>query len=279
MADGGLLNSSLFKRVAVAVIFVPLLLWIFAVRGIPLFVFTLFVTLVGQWELFGMLGKLAPVPHRIVSYLSGFLLVSDAYFLSSTYFTAIIIAVVMSTFLIEIISGFEYRLNVVSYTVFTAVYPAALISYLLKIETLNSSVFAAHYSKLFIFFAITIWMFDSASYFAGKFFGKHRFFPKISPKKTLEGFIGGVSGALLTGLAAAFLIDQSLLIHFMGIALAVALFSQAGDLSESIIKRSTGIKDSSKIIPGHGGILDRFDSLIFAAPALYAYLYLLSCFS
>ena len=115
-------------------------------------------------------------------------------------------------------------------------------------------------------------MFDNASYFTGRFFGKHKFFPQISPKKTLEGFWGGIISVVLMGTIVGCLDLKSFKFHFLAIAVLTALAGQIGDLSESIIKREMDIKDSSQLIPGHGGILDRFDSLIFAGPAVYFYL-------
>ncbi|MFC1509896.1 phosphatidate cytidylyltransferase, partial [Candidatus Omnitrophota bacterium] len=98
------------------------------------------------------------------------------------------------------------------------------------------------------------------------------FFPSVSPKKTLEGFIGGIVGVLMLSVIAGFYTDTSYRFHTIALSLLIALAGQAGDLSESLIKRDLGVKDSSNIIPGHGGVLDRFDSLFFAAPVVYSYI-------
>jgi phosphatidate cytidylyltransferase len=107
------------------------------------------------------------------------------------------------------------------------------------------------------------------------FLGKHPFFPSVSPKKTVEGFIGGMAGIVLFGVIMALSFDFSV-IQIILVSLLAGFAGQAGDLSESIIKRDMGIKDSSHILPGHGGILDRFDSIFFAAPVIYGYLVLCS---
>ena len=113
------------------------------------------------------------------------------------------------------------------------------------------------------------WISDSGAYFAGRFFGRHLLFPSLSPKKTVEGRLGGL---LLTVLVVAPLAYQLLdfaLAEALVIAVGVSLFSQCGDLFESALKRILDVKDLGNVFPGHGGVLDRIDSLLFTAPAVY----------
>ena len=118
-----------------------------------------------------------------------------------------------------------------------------------------------------------IWVCDSAAYFAGRAFGRHKLFPRVSPHKTWEGAIAGCLAAVLT-----FGLFQRLLLPYLSMRDAlvcgalIGLFGQVGDLAESLLKRDAGVKDSSALIPGHGGVLDRFDSLLFVAPLLFFYL-------
>ena len=126
--------------------------------------------------------------------------------------------------------------------------------------------------NLLISLFVIIWIYDSSAYLFGSTFGKHRLFERISPKKSWEGAIGG---ALLTLLATYFLADYAPDInrlHWMIITLLVVVFSTFGDLTESLFKRQFELKDSSNFFPGHGGILDRFDSLLFAAPVVVFYI-------
>lgn len=117
-----------------------------------------------------------------------------------------------------------------------------------------------------------IWVNDSFAFLVGKNFGKHKLFPSVSPKKTIEGLLGGLIFALLTGLLISkFYLDFSL-VNWLVIAVIVALVGTIGDLVESKFKRQANIKDSGNIMPGHGGILDRLDSLLFAAPFVYLYI-------
>jgi phosphatidate cytidylyltransferase len=119
-------------------------------------------------------------------------------------------------------------------------------------------------------FAVT-WGNDTFAYFAGLAFGRHRLYERISPKKSWEGAVGGVAGALV----GAFLV-RALLLPEVGVATALAaalggsVVGPLGDLSESMVKRAAGVKDSGKLIPGHGGVLDRIDALLFVAPWVYA---------
>lgn len=122
---------------------------------------------------------------------------------------------------------------------------------------------------LAFFFA---WMSDTGGYFAGRFFGKHKLYEAVSPKKTVEGAIGGLLGGLLGMLFTRQLLLPDLpLSHGIPLAIFSTAIGQAGDLGESVLKRSTGVKDSGAIVPGHGGILDRVDALMMTAACVYLY--------
>lgn len=119
----------------------------------------------------------------------------------------------------------------------------------------------------------TIWVCDTAGYFAGSWFGKHKLFERVSPKKTWEGAIAGFFFAIGTMIAAKLLVLPYLpLNHAIVIGVLIGIFGQFGDLVESRFKRDVGVKDTSSIIPGHGGVYDRFDSLVFVAPIVYLYI-------
>jgi phosphatidate cytidylyltransferase len=116
------------------------------------------------------------------------------------------------------------------------------------------------------------WLGDTGGYFAGRFLGKHKLYEAVSPKKTVEGAFGGLAGSLLGGALASLVCLRSLpLSHSLPLAIVAGACGQAGDLAESLIKRSTGVKDSGHIVPGHGGILDRVDALILATAVVYLY--------
>ena len=111
-----------------------------------------------------------------------------------------------------------------------------------------------------------IWASDTGAYFSGRAFGKHKLFERISPNKTIEGFIGGLVASALVGIAAHHFLGEISLISWMCIGAFVSITSTLGDLFESMLKRQSDIKDSGNILPGHGGILDRFDSTLISAP-------------
>lgn len=148
------------------------------------------------------------------------------------------------------------------------VYSVLLLSYLYRVRALDGGVYL-----LWIVF-IGSWGSDTCAYCVGMLFGKHKAFPKLSPKKSVEGCIGGAVGAALICTIYAICLNRftdknvSVLLFSM-IGLCASVVSQIGDLAASAMKRNFGIKDYGKLIPGHGGILDRFDSIIFTAPIVY----------
>lgn len=135
-------------------------------------------------------------------------------------------------------------------------------------------LFNANYAIICL---VLVWVSDSFAFFGGKLFGKHKLAESISPKKTWEGSIIGFIFTVVAGMLIwHFFYSNASVLHFLSISIIIAVFAQIGDLFESHLKRSVKVKDSSNLIPGHGGALDRFDSILFAVPALYIYLYLIS---
>jgi phosphatidate cytidylyltransferase len=125
----------------------------------------------------------------------------------------------------------------------------------------------------YVFMCLTFaWLADTGGYFFGRFLGKRKLYEAVSPKKTRAGFVGALLGAELGGLLGHFFYLRSIpLTHVVPLALVAGALGQFGDLVESLLKRSTGIKDSGSIVPGHGGMLDRIDALIIVAPVVYLY--------
>jgi len=122
---------------------------------------------------------------------------------------------------------------------------------------------------------ITAFGTDIMAYFSGYLFGKHKLCPKISPKKTIEGSIGGTLGSIIFSGVFGYFVMPEMLVHCLVIGLLGGIVSQFGDLTASIFKRKMGIKDYGNLIPGHGGILDRFDSVLFTGPMVYYYIVLI----
>jgi len=135
-----------------------------------------------------------------------------------------------------------------------------------------------HQYWLLLGFFVIQWASDTGAYVFGSLFGKRKLAIKISPNKTWEGSIGGLILAIITGFIFA-TITSSDELHWANIAIIIVVFGTLGDLTESQIKRSCGVKDSGNILPGHGGILDRFDGVLFSAPFVLAYLHLFDLFN
>lgn len=126
--------------------------------------------------------------------------------------------------------------------------------------------------KLVFFLLLVVWLGDSGAYYVGKQFGKHKLSPRISPKKTVEGLIGGISASIIAALVIHFTFFPAFpLVHAIIAGVILSVAGVIGDLAESMWKRSAAVKDSGKLLPGHGGFLDRFDSILFTAPILYCY--------
>ncbi len=142
--------------------------------------------------------------------------------------------------------------------------PFSLLSFILFIESYNPLILIAVFA--------TIWVNDTGAYLVGMTFGKHRLFERVSPKKSWEGFIGGAVAALASGYVFSLFIPEINLIQWLIFSEIVVVFGTFGDLLESLLKRTVNVKDSGDVIPGHGGLLDRFDSMLLAAPAVFIYL-------
>lgn len=150
-------------------------------------------------------------------------------------------------------------------TVFGFVYLAFLPTYLVAIR---STVSGVHWTLLFL---LIVWANDIGAYFAGKKFGKKRLYPHISPKKSWEGAYGGFAAALVTSILYKLVFFHSLSwFGTLAIPFILSIVCPVGDLAESFLKRAFDKKDSSSFLPGHGGFLDRFDSVVFALPVMYA---------
>ena len=126
--------------------------------------------------------------------------------------------------------------------------------------------------KLVFFLLLVVWLGDAGAYYIGKQFGRHPLSPRISPKKTIEGGIGGLVTAIITAIVIHFTFFKEFpLVHAIIAGIVLSVAGVVGDLAESMWKRSAAVKDSGTLIPGHGGFLDRFDSIFFTAPILYVY--------
>ena len=167
---------------------------------------------------------------------------------------------------------------------FKDVYSAALVTYFITFFFSALSRLRADFGAEAVFLVFLFaWGTDTGAYFSGRFFGKHKLIPKVSPKKTVEGAVGGVVCTIIFTCIYLFILRNAFGISHIGgasypgvsvLAVIASVMSQFGDLAASVIKRDSGVKDFGTILPGHGGIMDRFDSVVFIAPmVLYFFVY------
>lgn len=179
--------------------------------------------------------------------------------------------------IIQLYNKKESPIKSLAYSMFSQLYITLPLMLMSSIYVKVSDIFL-----LLIF--VMIWMNDTGAYLVGCTIGRHRLFERISPKKSWEGFWGGLLFSALTALAYFYFINNEApnfansIVFYIGLGLVVPVFATFGDLVESMFKRSIGVKDSGNLIPGHGGILDRIDSLLFVIPAVYIYLEVMCLF-
>jgi phosphatidate cytidylyltransferase len=184
---------------------------------------------------------------------------------------ALFLIVLLSTQTFRFQKDFGKLLSGMSLTLLGVLYVAFLGGYLVSLRVGFTETLVPNLStKLLGYFFLVIMGSDTGAYYVGKNFGKHKLVPKISPNKTWEGFIGGIALSLLFAALSTFLFFPELPYKIsLPLAFVMSIVGVFGDLAESAIKRSTGTKDAANILPGHGGLLDRLDSLLFNAPILY----------
>jgi len=187
----------------------------------------------------------------------------------------LLIAMIMVIMCVFVFTYPKYETEQIMASIFGVIYVAMMLSFIYQVRMLNNGIY-----YVWIIF-IGSWISDTAAYCVGMLIGKHKLSPVVSPKKSIEGSIGGIVGSALVGAIYAFIIKDNLTMSFNPVIViaivsaASSVISQIGDLAASAIKRKHDIKDYGTLIPGHGGILDRFDSVIITAPIIYYLLQLL----
>ncbi len=192
-------------------------------------------------------------------------------------FISLIIPVLLLVFIAEIYLNKDYQFASITVLIFAFVYitlPLSLSSFL-AFPVENNSEYT---HSILIGLLSLIWINDTGAYVTGMLFGRHRLFERLSPKKSWEGAVGGTIFTIGLGLWLPKLAPLLAFTDWLIISIIVSVFGIYGDLYESLIKRCAGVKDSGSLLPGHGGILDRIDSLLFILPASFAYLMLKNAF-
>lgn len=258
------------KRIIAALVLTPLFL-LLIIKGSYVHYSMLVVVLasLGLWEYFNLIGNRVDRRLRNIGILWGVLLAGGLHVGSSQVIIAMLTFGFISVCLIRLSKAGDLGtvFQEIGYTFLGPLYVGLLLGHL----SLIRATLEGREWTLLLFF--TIWMGDIAAFYTGLSLGKHKLYPEISPNKTIEGAIGGILGCVIIVAAAkVFYLYQLSVIDVAVLSIGIAVMGQLGDLCESMFKRAAGVKDSGNIIPGHGGILDRFDSVLFAAPFLYYYL-------
>lgn len=237
----------------------------------------LLISLGSIWEFYSLIEKGGAKPQKILGSLIGVFLFMGFFLSGSGQISAEILWVLVpfsiSVFIVELYRKQEQAFSNIALTLLGVGYvvlPFALFSGMV----FRSPTVSEYYPYILLGYFILIWLYDSGAYIFGVSFGKHRLFERISPKKSWEGLIGGAIVALLAAwLLSHYFIGIGLL-DWIVIAVIVVVAGTYGDLAESMLKRQMGVKDSGNILPGHGGILDRFDAVFLSSPLVYVYLQL-----
>lgn len=185
-------------------------------------------------------------------------------------YVSIAIPFFVCIFIFELYRKRSDPFNNIAHTIIGIIYvmaPLALLNVFSFEEIINE-----YNPEVVLGFFIMLWLNDTGAYVFGRLFGKRKLFPRISPKKTWEGLIGGMISAVAGAWILSVYHPQFSLLNWIILAILIAVSASFGDLVESLLKRSLNVKDSSNILPGHGGILDRFDGVLLASPIVFTYL-------
>lgn len=265
--------SNLTKRILTALVGAVIIIGAMTYSHWTYFIVFLFIALFTQWEFYRLIRMQNFVPLRILGVLVGAVMFTLGFFIEDG-----ILAVQYYYVIFPLASlGFLFKLykkndkipfiNLGFY--YLGLLYVALPFMLLNIIVFNSGIYEY---QLVLGLLLIIWATDIGAYFAGSMFGKTKLFERISPKKSWEGMVGGAVLAIIFAFLLSFLFTEIPLWEWLGIAGLVIIVGTYGDLVESLFKRSLKIKDSGQSIPGHGGFLDRFDSLILAIPFVVAFI-------
>lgn len=290
------LNLKTFTtRTLTAAVFVAVLLSCICFNFVSFSSLFFIVSVWGLYEFYLLSEKLGAKPYKISGLVAGILIFSYAVIANTNIALFLPMELLIATgfvlvFCVFIAGLFDQKPNTVLNIAFTLsgiVYTILPFALLINISCIDKSYTFNHmtnawyndlapYNPHYVLgIILLIWASDSGAYLVGSFMGKNKLYERISPGKTWEGSIGSAILNIVCAWVISVWYPELALKHWIVISLLVSVFGTIGDLVESMLKRQAGVKDSGKIMPGHGGILDRFDSLLFVSPFVYAYLVLI----
>ncbi len=270
-------KSNLIYRWITSLLFIPAFIFIAYHGHIHFLALIELGIFIGMFEFYDILRAKRMQPYKKIGMTAAFVLCLTAYFQSYvfTYFILTLLIIVLS-FAELFRKEHDRAINHIATTIFGILYVAWLLSHLIllrELPTVTGRDYSLGFSYVLIPFLIG-WGYDTGAFFTGRKLGRHKILARISPAKTWEGAIGGVILSLIFLFCYQQFFHLTYLTNFdvVIIALAGCMLAQSGDFVESLIKRDAKLKDAAAHIPGHGGILDRFDSILFVAPFVYYYL-------
>jgi len=270
-------DRSLPLRLATAGIAIPLLVWLI-LRGGPAFLLLVFVLIgLGLWEFYHLMSAQGLRPYRWLGLGTGLVVPWFVYNGLPTHANFFLTAFLLGTMAVELLRPRDHGVAPMSVTFFGLLYVAWLASHLLYLRELPGRLGLPYgEGAQFVFLAVLpTWACDTAAYAVGLLFGRVRLHPVVSPKKSVEGSLGGLLAAVVvTWFLARLWLPAIPWYLTVLLGFGIGAFAEVGDLVESLLKRTSQAKDSATWIPGHGGVLDRFDSLFFTAPLVYYFLVL-----
>ena len=272
--------SELARRVAFAVVAVPVALAVLWFGGLPLALLLGLISGLGAWELYRMAragGGTPFVAAGVIAAAAIPMLVHAEHVqwlrVPISAATLAVLALLGASVWLRGVDG--KPLSAVAVTLFGVVYTGVMLSFGYALRYYPYAIGDAAGAAVVLLPLLLTWASDTGAYFVGRAFGKRKLIPSVSPGKTVAGAVGAVVVTVLVCLAySRFLLRPAAQLAFsplgaLAFGLGVSVVAQLGDLVESLLKREAGVKDSSRILPGHGGILDRFDSLFFVLPVAY----------
>lgn len=258
----------MFKtRLISGIVLVVLMLFFVITGGNLLFFVTMALSLIGVMEFMRMV-KMHKTPVAVLGYVTVLLSYGLIWLEKTEKLIPLFVFFLLFIMLVYVVAFPKYQIEQILFVFFGFFYAGFLLSYLYQVRMLPEGA----YDVWLIF--IAAWGSDTCAYCAGMLFGKHKAFPVLSPKKTWEGCIGGVVGAALLAMLYCAIMNtwfgqEGSLIQYAIVCGCGSILAQIGDLAASAMKRNKEIKDYGTLIPGHGGVLDRFDSVIFVAPIVF----------
>ncbi|MEK6284607.1 MAG: phosphatidate cytidylyltransferase [Acidobacteriota bacterium] len=267
------------KRILTAIVALPILLYAVWSQSPYFFVaLTTIAVVLALGEFYSLASKVGCKPQVVPGYGAGLVVIASFVFEEPALTVAGIAALSIASLSGAMSQPNDIKKSLVSVsaTVFGVVYVALLAGCLVGVRMMSevaSSTPVPHLvSKLLMTFFAIVMMTDTGAYYTGRAIGRHKLAPRISPGKTIEGAIGGFVMAVVAGyLCKLTFFHEIPVVHALALGAAMGVIGQIGDLAESMLKRGAGVKDSGVLLPGHGGMLDRVDSILFCAPVLFYY--------